>query len=161
MSESKPERKRFEELSPMAQEIIRKKALGAIFFASLIMAIMGAACVIEGLYILTRGDDFLVEQFKSIDPEKAKLSSLMMAAVGALEAFCAVGTIRLSVTPYRIGFYMTLLVAGNRFVDAMVFHGTFFTFGSILNLFLALFALMFLFAGRYAVLTKPPANSES
>jgi hypothetical protein len=160
MSESKPKRKRFEDLSPAAQEIIRKKALGAIFFASLIMGIMGATCVIEGIYILTRDDAFLIEQLKVVDAEKAKLSSLMMAAIGALEAFCAVGTIRLSVTPYRIGFYMTILVAGNRFIDAMVFHGTFFTFGSILNLFLALFALMFLFAGRYAVLNFPSSNSK-
>jgi hypothetical protein len=161
MSENKPERKRFEALSPAAQEIIRKKALGAIFFASLIMAIMGATCIIEGVYILTRDDAFLIEQLKVVDAEKAKLSSLMMASIGALEVFCAIGTIRLSVTPYRIGFYMTLLVAGNRFIDSMVFHGTFFSFGSVLNLFLALFALMFLFAGRYAVLTKPPASSES
>ncbi len=161
MSENKPERKRFEDLSPAAQEIIRKKALGAIFFASLIMGIMGATCVIEGVYLLTRDNAFLIDQLKVVDADKAKLSSLMMAATGALEVFCAVGTIRLSITPYRIGFYMTVLIAGNRFVDAMVFHGTFFTFGSILNLFLALFALMFLFAGRYAVLTKPPASPES
>ncbi len=161
MSEKKPERKRFEDLSPAAQEIIRKKALGAIFLASLIMGIMGATCVIEGLYILIRDETFLIEQLKVVDADKAKLSSFMIAAVGALEAFCAVGTMRLSATPYRMGFYITPLVAGNRFIDAMVFHGTFFTFGSILNLFLALLALMFLFAGRYAILTKPPANAES
>lgn len=160
MSDNKPERKRFEDLSPAAQEIIRKKALGAIFFGSLIMAIMGATCIIEGLYILTRDDAFLIEQLKVVDADKAKLSSLMIAATGALEAFCAVGTIRLLVTPYRIGFYVTVLVAGNRFIDAMIFHGTFFTFGSILNLFLALFVLMFLFAGRYAVLNSSSLNSK-
>ncbi|MCS6988812.1 MAG: hypothetical protein NZM06_04775 [Chloroherpetonaceae bacterium] len=153
---SEPKRKRFEDLSPEAQAIIRKKSLGAIFFASLIMGIMGSACVIEGAYVLLRDEAFLAERFKDIDLDKAKLSSLMLAGVGALEALCAVGTIRLSETPYRAGFYVTLLVAGNRFVDAMVFHGTFFTFGSLLNLLLALFALMFLFAGRYAILTPPP-----
>lgn len=150
-------RPRFEDLSPEAQAIVRKKSLGAIFFASLIMGIMGASCVIEGLYVFLRDEEFLAEQFKNIDLDKAKLSSLMLAATGALEAFCAVGTIRLSETPYRAGFYFTILVAGNRFVDAMVFHGTFFTFGSILNLLLALLALMFLFAGRYAILSPPQA----
>lgn len=161
MSENKPERKRFEDLSPSAQETIRKKSLAAVFFASLIMAIMGASCVIEGLYILTRDDVFFTDQLKVADVEKAKLSSLMIAGVGALQVFCALGTIRLSVTPYRAGFYVTILVAGNRFIDSMVFHGTFFSWGSILNLFLALLALMFLFAGRYAVLKKSPTSSES
>lgn len=161
MSESSSKQKRFEELSPMAQELVRKKSLGSIFLASLIMAMMGASCVIEGFYILTRDDAFLLVQFPNLDADKAKLSSLMMAAAGLLEAFCAVGTIRLFVTPYKIGFYMTILVAGNRFIDGMVFHGTFFTFGSILNLILALFALLFLFAGRYAVLNSSSLNSKS
>jgi hypothetical protein len=160
MPDSSTKPNRYEDLSPMAQELVRKKSLGSIFFASLIMAMMGASCVIEGFYILTRDDAFLIEQFPNLDADKAKISSLMLAAIGLLEAVCAVGTIRLSVAPYKIGFYMTILVAGNRVIDGMIFHGTFFTFGSILNLILALFALLFLFAGRYAVLNSSNFNAK-
>jgi hypothetical protein len=140
----------FNELTPEEQIEVRSKSRAFIFIASLIMVVLGAGCIIEGIYTLFRGGDFVVEQY-NIDSNKAITSSLMLLTIGLIEVLCAYGTIRLSFLTWRFSFGATLLVAANRFIDTMVFHDRFLSFGSTLTLIAALIVLLFLYLGRNAI----------
>jgi hypothetical protein len=140
----------FQDLSEEEKKEVRSKSRAFIFFACILLTILGAGGVIEGLYTLTRDNDFIAEHFK-IDPRRASTSSIMLLVIGAFALISAFGTIRLAAQPYRAAFFVVVVLALNRCVDTFVFHDTFFTFGSILTLIAASLTLWFLYLGRNAI----------